>query len=96
MLNFCIFFALSRFAGYGSGRGGRGAARGGGGGGGFSGRGDFQRNASGDGLNQAKWDLTQLKPFEKNFYIEHPSVTNRPMVSITDSDELERVGGHDE
>lgn len=85
-INYAYFFglALFRFDSYGSGRGGGGAGRGGGGGG-FSGRGDLQRNALGDGLNRPRWDMNQLKPFEKHFYQEHSSVTNRPMVSTSES-----------
>ncbi len=31
----------------------------------------------GAGLRSIQWDLSKLPPFEKNFYIEHPAVTNR-------------------
>lgn len=77
---FCVHCRFDSYGGRGGGGGGAGR-----GGGGFSGRGDFQRNASGDSLNRPKWDLNQLKPFEKHFYQEHPSVTNRPVVSTAES-----------
>ena len=35
----------------------------------------------GERLRKPKWDLSTLKTFEKNFYKEHPAVTNRSPVS---------------
>ena len=32
----------------------------------------------GAGLRTINWDLSKLPIFEKNFYIEHPAVSNRP------------------
>lgn len=37
----------------------------------------------GERLRKPTWDMATLQKFEKNFYTEHPAVTNRPPVSIT-------------
>ena len=69
--------------GRGFGGGGRGGGYGGrgGGGGGFGGpRRDKQSNV-GASLRKPKWDLERLQKFDKNFYVEHPKVTNRSPVS---------------
>ena len=69
----------------GGGRGGGGGYGGRGGGGGFGGpRRDKQSNV-GSSLRKPKWDLDRLPKFEKNFYIEHPKVTNRSPVSHLNS-----------
>ena len=75
------------FRGGSGGRGGRGGfgggsrdGFGGGRGGGFGGpRRDKQSNV-GASLRKPKWDLERLQKFEKNFYVEHPKVTNRSPV----------------
>lgn len=53
---------------------------GGGGGGGFDrgGHGKFGSENIGAGLKNIAWDLSKLPVFEKNFYMEHPAVTQRP------------------
>jgi len=64
---------------YGGGGGGNHYGGGGGGGGGFGGGfggGDRMENLGRD-LREISWDLDKLQPFEKNFYFEHPNVTNR-------------------
>ncbi|XP_038064445.1 probable ATP-dependent RNA helicase DDX17 isoform X2 [Patiria miniata] len=59
--------------------GGRGGGRGGGmGGGGL--REKFGQ--PGERLRKPRWDQAKLTPFEKNFYKEHPDVSNRPQVDI--------------
>ena len=66
---------------YGGGGGGGGGGRfggGGGGGGGGRGGGGDSMGQLGSGLRQISWDLSKLPVFEKNFYIEHPAVSNRP------------------
>jgi ATP-dependent RNA helicase DDX5/DBP2 len=65
--------------GYGGGDrhgGGGGGSRFGGGGGGGRGGGDSMGNL-GAGLRSIQWDLSKLPVFEKNFYIEHPAVSQR-------------------
>lgn len=37
----------------------------------------------GSGLRPINWDLSKLPVFEKNFYIEHPAVSNR-QASVSD------------
>lgn len=64
---------------YGRGGGGYGGSRGGGGHGGGSGsRKDL------DNLTLPKQDFDNLIPFEKNFYVEHPSVS-----AMTEDDVLQ-------
>lgn len=59
--------------------GGSSYGAGGSGGGGFSGGGGgFQNSNLGGGLNTIDFSQRQLVPFEKDFYIEHPDVTQRP------------------
>jgi ATP-dependent RNA helicase DDX5/DBP2 len=58
----------------------RSSYRGGGGGGMGGGGGRFggdSMGAMGDKLRSIQWDLSSLPVFEKNFYIEHPAVTQR-------------------
>ena len=38
----------------------------------------------GSGLRSIQWDLAKLPVFEKNFYIEHPAVSNRPESASAD------------
>ena len=72
--------------GYRSGGGGYGGGGGGGGGGGyggssgggFGGGGGFSNSNLGNGLSSIDFSKTELVPFEKDFYIEHPDVTKRP------------------
>ena len=73
----------------GGGRGGRGGGRGGGGGrsggGGGSRWGDSGGKSKGSIPNDLKnvdWLKYNLIPFQKNFYNEHPAVTNRPLAEI--------------
>jgi len=54
--------------------------RGGGGGGGF--RGSMKGSQPGERLRKPKWDISTLQKFEKNFYKEHPTVTNRSPMEI--------------
>jgi ATP-dependent RNA helicase DDX5/DBP2 len=69
-----IGFLLS--LGGGSGGGGYSGGGGGyGGGGGFSGG---SGGGLGAGLSNIDFSKTELVPFEKDFYIEHPDVTKRP------------------
>jgi len=65
-------YGSSRYGG-GGGYGGGGSRYGGGGGYGGGGR----RQNAGEGLRKPDWSRIQLKPFQKNFYHEHPSITNR-------------------
>lgn len=79
------------YGSYGSSGGGRDGGSyygGGGGGGGRYGSGSGYGVPSsfgsrsggsglGSGLREIKWDISQLQPFEKNFYIEHPAVAAR-------------------
>ena len=64
-------------------RGGRG-----GGGGGYGDRGggrpSLKGSQPGGNLRKPKWDMSRLSKFEKNFYKEHPLVTQRPQVCIVD------------
>lgn len=66
---------------YGSGGGGGGGGRYGSGGGGlpssFGNRTGGSGGGLGSGLREIRWDISQLPPFEKNFYIEHPAVAAR-------------------
>lgn len=54
--------------------------RGGGGGGGF--RNSMKGSQPGERLRKPRWDMDTLPKFEKNFYKEHPGVTNRPPMEI--------------
>lgn len=63
--------------GYGGGGGGFGGGGGGFGGGRFGGASGSGKGNLGDGLRTISWDLSKLPIFEKNFYIEHPDVTQR-------------------
>ncbi|XP_045214081.2 uncharacterized protein LOC123564505 isoform X2 [Mercenaria mercenaria] len=65
---------------YGGGRGGFGGGRGGGGGG-FGGRKE-KGSQPGASLRKPKWEMDRLPKFEKNFYVEHPRVTNRSPMEI--------------
>ncbi|KAH9525282.1 putative ATP-dependent RNA helicase ddx5 [Bulinus truncatus] len=56
--------------------------RGGGGFGGGSFRNSMKGSQPGGGLRKPKWDLSALPKFEKNFYKEHPAVTNRSPIEI--------------
>ncbi|XP_022105084.1 probable ATP-dependent RNA helicase DDX17 isoform X2 [Acanthaster planci] len=62
--------------------GGRGGARGGGGGMGGGGGLREKFGQPGDRLRKPRWDPSKLAPFEKNFYKEHPDVTNRSPVEV--------------
>lgn len=73
---------------YGGGGYGGGSSYGGGGTGGYQGSsggayggppggGGYQSSNLGSGLSQIDFANTELVPFEKNFYIEHPDVTKR-------------------
>jgi len=57
------------------GGGGRGGGYGGGGGGGYGGGG--KRSNAGSTLRRPDWSRISLKPFQKNFYSEHPTVSSR-------------------
>lgn len=61
----------------GSGGGGFQGGSSGGGYGGGAGGGGYQSSNLGAGLSQIDFANTELVPFEKNFYIEHPDVTRR-------------------
>ncbi|KIH92707.1 ATP-dependent RNA helicase DDX5/DBP2 [Sporothrix brasiliensis 5110] len=66
--------------GYGSHGGGYGGGYGGGGGGyggGYGGGGGDRMSALGANLHKQEWDMDALPKFEKSFYKEHPSVTER-------------------
>ncbi|XP_012944604.1 ATP-dependent RNA helicase DDX5 isoform X1 [Aplysia californica] len=52
----------------------------GGGGGGF--RGSMKGSQPGERLRKPRWDMATLQKFEKNFYKEHPAVTNRSPMEI--------------
>ncbi|XP_066301249.1 uncharacterized protein [Branchiostoma lanceolatum] len=70
------------YGGRGGDRGGRGGY-GGGGGGGFGGaRNGWKDSQPGERLRKPKWDLSKLVPFEKQFYQEHPNITNTPMAQV--------------
>eukprot|EP00058_Branchiostoma_floridae_P013817 XP_002599305.1 hypothetical protein BRAFLDRAFT_64339 [Branchiostoma floridae] len=71
---------------------GRGGDRGGGGGGGRPGFGSgynigggsrpsLKGSQPGERLRKPKWDLSKLPRFEKNFYREHPNVSNMSQVA---------------
>jgi len=67
--------------------GGRDDRRGGGrdsrgGGGGFRGGSSMKGSQPGERLRKPKWDMASLQKFEKNFYQEHPAVTNRSPMEI--------------
>ncbi|KAL4240849.1 putative ATP-dependent RNA helicase ddx17 [Mactra antiquata] len=62
-------------------RGGRGGFGGGRGGGGFGQRKE-KGSQPGASLRKPKWDMARLSKFEKNFYVEHPRVTNRSPTEI--------------
>ena len=74
---------MSRYGGGGGGDrygGGGGGDRYGGGGDRYGGGGGDRFGGSGglgSGLRNIDWDLSKLPVFEKNFYIEHPAVSNR-------------------
>ncbi|CAG5123400.1 unnamed protein product [Candidula unifasciata] len=58
----------------------RGSGYGGSRDGGFKGRGGFGGSfgsEAGEKMRKPKWDMSTLQKFEKNFYQEHPAVTNR-------------------
>lgn len=57
--------------------GDRGGDRFGGGGGRFGGRGGGGGGGPGRGLRKPHWDMQQLRPFKKDFYIPHPAVASR-------------------
>ncbi|XP_024217656.1 uncharacterized protein [Halyomorpha halys] len=68
------------------GRGGRGAGSGGGRGGRDFGRGGFDRRDGfgslkgkqpGGRLRKPSWNMVNLEPFKKDFYVPHPNVLNR-------------------
>ena len=63
-----------RRGGFGDRGGGRG-----GGSGGFGGRKD-KGSQPGANLRKPRWDMERLPKFEKNFYVEHPRVSNRSPV----------------
>lgn len=66
-------------------RGGYGGGGGGGGGGGFGGNRDFGRNKSrqpGEGLRKPQWNMKNLQPFLKNFYVPHENVANRSRTEV--------------
>ncbi|XP_076801512.1 putative ATP-dependent RNA helicase DDX5 [Clavelina lepadiformis] len=71
---------------YGSDRnGGGGGGRFGGSGGSRYGGGDRggpKYEAPGSNLRKIKWDMSKLIPFQKEFYQEHPAVSNRPSSAI--------------
>ena len=73
-----------RFGGGGGGGGGGGRFGGGGGGYGGGGGGGFGGGKSKipNDLKTPDWNKYNLIPFQKNFYNEHPSVTNRPLPEI--------------
>ncbi|XP_033630314.1 probable ATP-dependent RNA helicase DDX17 isoform X2 [Asterias rubens] len=58
--------------------------RGGGRGGSFGNMGGLREKFGqpGERLRKIRWDPARLTPFEKNFYKEHPDVTNRPQSEI--------------
>lgn len=68
---------------YRFGRSDRSNIRGGMGGGRFNNGRDFSMNGMqrGERLRKPNWNIEELPPFEKNFYKELPSVTNRSPVS---------------
>nr|XP_039261320.1 ATP-dependent RNA helicase dbp2-like [Styela clava] len=82
------------YGGGGYGGGGRGRGGGGGGGGGYGSRdrygssgygnqnGGSKYDAPGQNLKKPRWEMEKLKPFQKHFYTESPSVSNRSQVEI--------------
>ncbi|KAI8515370.1 putative ATP-dependent RNA helicase ddx17 [Branchiostoma belcheri] len=71
----------SSYGGRGGDRGGRGGY--GSGGGGFGGsRNGWKDSQPGERLRKPKWDLSKLVPFERNFYQEHPNITNFTMAQV--------------
>ena len=64
--------------------GGRGGGRGGGGGGSMNGGIREKYGQPGERLRKPNWDTARLTPFEKNFYKEHPDVTRRSQVRISE------------
>ena len=72
----------SSYGGGGGGYGGGGGGGGGYGGGGMGGGGGGHHGGGGSNLGNNLGNIdfahTQLVPFEKDFYIEHPAVTARP------------------
>jgi len=67
----------SRRDNYSSG-GGMGGGYGGGMGGSGGGGGNFSNSGLGSNLSNIDFATTELTPFEKDFYIEHPDVSKRP------------------
>ena len=65
------------YGGGASSYGGAGAY--GGGGGGMSNQGGFSNSGLGSNLGDIDFAKAELVPFEKDFYIEHPDVTARPV-----------------
>ncbi|XP_018567786.1 ATP-dependent RNA helicase dbp2 [Anoplophora glabripennis] len=49
---------------------------------GYGGGGGGRRNTAGSSLRKPRWDMSRLEPFKKDFYIPHPSVTDRPYYEI--------------
>ena len=50
----------------------------------YGGSSSFSGGALGSGLHRPEWETVQLMKFEKNFYKEHPDVTNRDPREIQD------------
>ncbi|XP_023019106.2 uncharacterized protein [Leptinotarsa decemlineata] len=48
------------------------------------GGGGGRRNATGSNLRKPRWDLSRLEPFKKDFYVPHPSVSNRSLQEINE------------
>ncbi|XP_066148044.1 uncharacterized protein [Euwallacea fornicatus] len=67
--------------GFRSNGGGRGGDRFGGGGGRFGGRGGGN-GGPGRGLRKPHWDMQQLRPFKKDFYVPHPAVASRSQFEV--------------
>ncbi|WAQ95857.1 DDX17-like protein [Mya arenaria] len=76
--------------GFGGGRGGGGFGGGGFGGGGRGGKG----SQPGQSLRRPNWDSMRLSKFEKNFYAEHPKVTNRSPMEIQAFFETHQITQH--
>ncbi|CAG8604742.1 6916_t:CDS:2 [Diversispora eburnea] len=51
-------------------------------GGGSSSYSNDRMSTLGSGLTRQEWDVTKLPKFEKNFYREHPSVTDRSLMQV--------------
>lgn len=64
---------------HGGGSSSYGGAGGYGGGGGMSNQGGFSNSGLGSNLGDIDFAKAELVPFEKDFYIEHPDVTARPV-----------------